>query len=149
MPEQLFTEPVNEQLQNETASAPYALPPPAHAPSAQANQSQRHIAQRFVCIFCAMIAVSALLLCALQKLDEILSRGFWQYLGEELLCTADSGQKTLGDRMSESAFGDLLWSDAEKADIIASLQVPSILPRIYYIPKEQIADEIYFEKEQL
>ncbi len=94
-----------------------------------------------------MTAILALLLCALQKLDEIFSRGFWEYLGEELLCADE--QKTLGDRMSALAFGDLTLSDEAKDSISASLQASIALPRIYYIPKEQLADAIYYEQEAL
>ena len=132
----------------EPVSLPYALPPPSDAPTPEPKISRGYALQRFVCIFCAMTAIFALLLCALQKLDEILSRGFWEYLSEELLCV-DGEPKTLGDRMSAVAFGDLTLSAEEKEEINASLQASIALPRIYYIPKEQIADEIYYEQEAL
>lgn len=155
MPEQLFTEKEDTEPKEtpppaptaEPASTLYALPPPMDAPAPE-RISRGYALQRFVCIFCAATAIFALLLCALQKLDEIFSRGFWEYLSEELLCV-DGEPKTLGDRMSEVAFGDFVLDAEEKEEINASLQASIALPRIYYIPKEQIADEIYYEQEEL
>ena len=148
MPEQLFTEKEDTKETASPASVPYALPPPTNAPAHEEKISRGYALQRFICIFCAMTAVFALLLCALQKLDEIFAEGFWEYLSGELL-TVGSEQKTLGDRMSELAFGDLTHSASDKEELAASLQTSIALPRIYYIPKEQIADEIYYEKEEL
>lgn len=156
MPEQLFTEKEDTETKEapptgsaaETASAPYALPPPEGVPIPDAKLPRGYALQRFLCIFCAMTAVFTLLLCTLQKLDEIFSRGFWEYLSEELLCI-DGAQKTLGDRMSEAAFGDFVLDTEDKGEFNTSLQAAITLPRIYYIPKEQIADEIYYEQEEL
>ncbi len=137
---------VEKEQKTET---PRAALPPAAAPAPKPKLPRGYAVGRFACIFCAMTAVFVLLLCALQKLDEILSRGFWEYCTEELLAASGDEQTTLGDRMSAVAFGDSLLDTETKEELAASLLSPTFFPRIYYIPKEQILDKIYYEKNEL
>ena len=142
------------QMNNETeAIGRQALPPAPedmNIPEQPRQRSGRHYAmQSFACIFCAAAALFVLFICALDKIDEIRDRGLLEYLSEEIL-KPGGDSKSLGDLMSVAAFGhsDLQAdTDAEKPDI--PVQAVPILPRIFYIPKEQIADEIYLEKEEL
>ena len=140
-----MSEPIHSPSVGGDVPAPAALPPP-YTPVQK--RPTRITLQRLISGICAGIAIAALLLTALQKPDEIPSRGLWQYLGEELL-SAGNETKTLGDRISEATFGSGTPLLAEKSDLPASLQMPSILPRIYYIPREQILDDIYLERAAL
>ena len=127
--------------------------PAGDSPAAQTPQARgarRITVQNALCILCALTALGVLLLAALDKLDEIRARGFLNYITEDLLSvSADGG--TLGDRMSAAVFGTVEVGGTDTPDITASaaLPAPITLPRIYYIPKEEIAKEIYLEREQL
>lgn len=148
--EQKHPETPTSQGSAEEVSALPATTVPDAEPSEPQLPQRRYgsIMQRFLCIFCALTAVSVLLLYALQKLDEIREQGFLQYISEELLGT-NGEQDTLGDKMSAIAFGDLPLLEKDK-ETLGTLPQPSVsLPRIYYIPKEQIATEIYDEQETL
>lgn len=120
-----------------------ALPPPEEA--AVPPRPRRYALQRFACIFCAAVAVLTLMLCGLQKLDEMLTKGFWQSVSEALLTSESDTGKTLGERIGQTAFGPLPIKTIDAA----ALQAPLALPRIYYIPKEEIVDKSYAEKEEL
>lgn len=119
-----------------------------HAP--RASGTRRITVQNALCILCALTALGVLLLAAVAKLDEIRMRGFLRYITEDLL-TVSAGGGTLGQRMSAAVFGtaEVGSPDLRGADIDAALPAPMTLPRIYYIPKEEIAKEIYTEREQL
>ena len=121
--------------------------PAGDSPAAQTPQARgarRITVQNALCILCALTALGVLLLAALDKLDEIRARGFLNYITEDLLSvSADGG--TLGDRMSAAVFGTVEVGGTDTPDITASaaLPAPITLPRIYYIPEEEIAKEIY------
>lgn len=119
-----------------------------HTP--RAGRVRRITVQNALCILCALTALGVLLLAAIAKLDEIRARGFLRYITEDLL-TVSAGGGTLGERMSAAVFGteEIGSPDLRDADAAAALPAPVTLPRIYYIPKEEIAKEIYTEREQL
>ena len=138
------------------------LPPPAlpaargeeaaHARTARMQSARRITVQNALCILCALTALAVLLLAAGGKLVEIRACGFFRYITEDLLAvSADGG--TLGDRMSIAVFGSGDGNEdggsPNLSDAAAALPAPVTLPRIYYIPREEIAKEIYTEREQL
>lgn len=140
------------QIHNETELAGrQALPPPTENPVLKIPRTgnRRYAMQSFACIFCAAAALLVLFVCALDKIDEIRERGLLEYLSEEVLKT-NGGNQSLGDLMSAAAFGHReTHTDIEAAKTDIPAQALPVLPRIFYIPKEQIADEIYLEKEEL
>ena len=148
MSEPVCTEQQENDIQKATEIAvPCALPPPPPLPKAAA--SRRYTLQRLACALCAALAICVLSLCALQKATEILSQGVFSYFGEELLAKNPEARRSLGDRVSAVAFGDLLADTEAKAELAAALLAPIAFPRVYYIPKEQVLDKIYSEKDEL
>lgn len=133
------------------------LLPPARADACNAPRptppraARRITVQNALCILCALTALAVLFLAALSKLSEIRARGLLNYITEDLLSVSAGG--TLGDRMSAAAFGtaEVGGTGTPREDAAAStaLPAPITLPRIYYIPKEEIAKEIYTERERL
>lgn len=133
------------------------LLPPARADLCAAPQptspraARRITVQNALCVLCALTALAVLLLAALSKLSEIRARGLLNYITEDLLSASAGG--TLGDRMSAAVFGTAevggAGPAAEDTAVSAALPAPVMLPRIYYIPKEEIAKEIYTERERL
>lgn len=116
------------------------------APSAK-HRVPHATVQNALCLLCALTALGVLSLAAVAKLDEIRLRGFWQTVTEELLSV--SGDSTLGDCISAAAFGTWESDDASPAlDAPSSASVPS-LPRIYYIPREEIVAALDAKQEEL
>lgn len=126
----------------ENAALPPALPPAPPKEAAAPARRRGTAAAQLLCIFFAAVALFVMTASAVQKIDEIMSAGIWNFAAEELLCLDENA--SLGDRISETAFGSpKLYSD------IPSLPDVSVkLPRIYYVPKEKIADSIFTEKEE-
>ena len=122
--------------------APLPALPPASPPKKRIRRAI--IAQRFICAICATVALTVLTMSAVQKIDEILTRGVINYLSDELLSINGESSPTLGDRISYIAFGSPILPDKEIFETSNTVS----LPRIYYIPKEKIADDIFSEKEE-
>lgn len=111
---------------------------------------RRALLQNALCLVCALAALVVLFLCALDELDEIRSRGLLNYITESLLTVSAGGSPSLGDRMSAAAFGASESGAADNSSSVsAGLVAPIPLPRVYYIPKEEIAKGIYIEREKL
>lgn len=111
----------------------------------------RALLQNALCLVCALAALAVLFLCALDELDEIRSRGLLSYITESLLTVSEGDSLSLGNRMSAAAFGASENGAADNSDgsVSAGLVAPIPLPRVYYIPKEEIAKGIYIEREKL
>lgn len=140
---------------------PHLLPDGSAAPfdasrafadsTARCSPPRRAIMQNVLCLICAFIALAVLILCATDELGEIRSRGLLNYITESLLSVSESGGLSLGDRISAATFGTGENSAAVNPEdsVSASLSAPVALPRVYYIPKEEIASSIYIEREKL
>ena len=125
----------------DTAAQAACCPPRLHG-------GRRATLQNLLCLLCLLTALAVFLLAALDKIAEIRSRGLLEYITEDLLAVSAT-ESTLGDRMSAAAFGTVEIGAPDAAMASAALPAPITLPRIYYIPKEKIAKEIYAEREQL
>ena len=141
----------NHELIEEPCRTPVAAPQEeskgASVAFTRRTAPRRALLQNALCLICALAAVGVLLLCALDKLDEIRARGLLNYITEDLLTATAAGNQTLGDRMTAAAFGTT--ESSQKSSVFTGLTAPIVLPRVYYIPKEEIAKGIYLEREEL
>ncbi len=116
-----------------------ALPPPRE----EAALPQKRYAitlRRVLRALCLAVALSVLSLCAYQKLNVIFENGVLAYINEEFLKSGEA--KSLGDRVSAVAFGN----NSIPIEVIGSGTVS--MPKIFYIPKEELIRNIEDKKEQ-
>ncbi len=131
------------QTEYELKSAVKTLPPPQSNTDIKDGRRQKAAlaAIQLLCLICATAALAVTVLSTVQRVREILSKGLLDYTAAELLCL-ESGSGGLGDRVSAVAFG------TNQTDIKSiSLTPPqTVLPRVYYIPKEKIVEKVFEEK---
>lgn len=111
-----------------------------------ARRRSRVTVQNALCLLCMLTALGVLALAAVAKLDEIRLRGFWHTVTEELLSASDS---TLGDRISAATFGTWEGGTASPAIGVPPSSPTLTLPRIYYIPREEIVEALNIEQKEL
>lgn len=89
------------------------------------------------------VALAALIICAAQKLDTVFSKGIIEHISDELL--SNEKENSLGNTISNVAFG-AITETVEKATDDTPKLMQLTLPRIYYVPKEELQKIISEEK---
>ncbi len=107
-------------------------------PTPPAPKPRRYILQKGICIFCAALAATVLCLYGWHTLDKMLRAGFWESVGNCLLSHSATNNR------STFAFADLPTGIE-----VSDLTPKPALPRIYYIPKEDLVDRSFDKKSEL
>ncbi|MBQ6614140.1 MAG: stage II sporulation protein P [Clostridia bacterium] len=111
-----------------------ALPPP----SGNTVKRRRIYIQNLISVICATFAIATLVLCGLEKIDEVNKKGVVNTVAERLL-------KDLSP-ISEATFGSPLVTDKS---VFSNNSGYLTLPRIYYVPKESIIDNSLIKAKEL
>ncbi len=117
---------------------PLALPPPQDGVPAKKLKVAR-LLPTVARLICCAIALFVLSLCAFQKLEAALENGVVNFITNELLCI--NGTENLGDIVSAVAFGDTETETYKTKPAVS-------LPKIFYVPKEEIVRRIDEEKQE-
>ncbi len=115
-----------------------ALPPPRDG-----GPTKRRIltVQGFLRVVCLTVALSVLSLCAYQKLNTVFEDGIVTHIQKVLFSPENA--KSLGNRVTMVAFGNF------DASLISNKSDEITMPKIFYIPKDELVRRIEEEKEQI
>ena len=114
-----------------------ALPPPKEAAPTKRRLLTVQVLLRGICL---LVAVSVLSLCAYQKLDAVFEDGIVTHVQKALFLPSNS--RAIGDKVITVAFGSL------KSTTISNESTEIAMPKIFYIPKEELVRRIEDEKTQ-